>query len=220
MELPEHLVVLAPHPDDEVFGCGQLMANMREAGKKVSIVYLTCGEGSHRNCCETEEKEIAQARTNLAEKACEISNCDGEQIWAGIIDGDINSERDEKRIEEIVREIHNRDKVDAIAAPHRFEGWKDHENTYLIGKNVAQTMRLPFYEYCVWFWFSMPYSKMLKCKWKDVKFVRGFADTKEEAAKVYLTEKGPCGKPWSGVLPKIFVDANLGKRELFFGNQI
>jgi LmbE family N-acetylglucosaminyl deacetylase len=39
------LLVIAPHPDDEVLGAGGLMQQVHEAGGRVRVVYLTDGDG-------------------------------------------------------------------------------------------------------------------------------------------------------------------------------
>jgi len=40
----EKLLVFAPHPDDDVIGCGGTIANNTAQGNQVTIVYLTSGE--------------------------------------------------------------------------------------------------------------------------------------------------------------------------------
>jgi LmbE family N-acetylglucosaminyl deacetylase len=42
-----HLVVVAPHPDDESLGMGGLIAAAQESGAGVTVVFLTDGEASH-----------------------------------------------------------------------------------------------------------------------------------------------------------------------------
>ena len=39
---------------------------------------------------------------------------------------------------------------------------------------------------------------------------------KLKAIEQYVTPLAPCGKPWSGVLPKAFLKAARWKRELYF----
>lgn len=43
----QRLVVVAPHPDDEVLGCGGLIAAARAAGMPVLIIALTDGEQAY-----------------------------------------------------------------------------------------------------------------------------------------------------------------------------
>ena len=47
LDVPEgtRLLVIAPHPDDEVLGAGGLMQRVHTGGGKVRIVYLTDGDG-------------------------------------------------------------------------------------------------------------------------------------------------------------------------------
>ena len=42
----ENAVVISPHPDDEIIGCGGTLIRMREAGSKISVVQLTDGSAS------------------------------------------------------------------------------------------------------------------------------------------------------------------------------
>ncbi len=46
LELPEHLIVFAAHPDDETLGAGGLMARASAAGAVVSVVVATDGEAA------------------------------------------------------------------------------------------------------------------------------------------------------------------------------
>lgn len=39
----ERLLIVAPHPDDEIFGCGGLIYRIKKAGGKVFVLFLTVG---------------------------------------------------------------------------------------------------------------------------------------------------------------------------------
>lgn len=39
----KRLLIVAPHPDDEIFGCGGLIYRVKKAGGKVYVLFLTCG---------------------------------------------------------------------------------------------------------------------------------------------------------------------------------
>ena len=40
----QRVLVLAPHPDDEVLGCGGLMSRVKDAGGEVYVHFLTVGD--------------------------------------------------------------------------------------------------------------------------------------------------------------------------------
>lgn len=40
----QKLLVIAPHPDDEVIGCGGLIAKIKDAGGRVYVLFLTVGD--------------------------------------------------------------------------------------------------------------------------------------------------------------------------------
>ena len=71
------------------------------------------------------------------------------------------------------------------------------------------------YEYCVWFWYY-------NAKVADWQQARVLSMTVEEheaklaAIDAYISPLAPCGNPWSGVLPRVFVNANRWKKELYF----
>ncbi len=59
------LLVVAPHPDDEIFGCGGLIRRVKEAGGKVFVLYLTVGTTKDfskkgQSTIEERMKEIAR----------------------------------------------------------------------------------------------------------------------------------------------------------------
>jgi N-acetylglucosamine malate deacetylase 1 len=42
--MTERVLLIAPHPDDEILGCGGSIAKLAAAGHEVRIAYLTSGE--------------------------------------------------------------------------------------------------------------------------------------------------------------------------------
>lgn len=58
----QRLVVVAPHPDDEVLACGALIAMHAARGGEVVIVAVTDGEGSHGGASGTGPTDLAARR--------------------------------------------------------------------------------------------------------------------------------------------------------------
>lgn len=63
-QLPRHarLVVVAPHPDDEVLACGALLQGHAERGCESCIVAVTDGEASHPGLSAQQRAALAQQR--------------------------------------------------------------------------------------------------------------------------------------------------------------
>jgi len=60
----QRFLVFAPHPDDEVLGCGGLIKQAREAGAAVRVVYLTNGDG-FRYAVERQYRTIATSAADF-----------------------------------------------------------------------------------------------------------------------------------------------------------
>lgn len=205
-------LLIAPHPDDEIIGCAGLIQQTLKAGKKIDVVILTGGGKSYSNCCNVDEDTLIEARRKLSRKAAQIIGLPLEHLhFLNYPDGGISYENKEtERLKQLIEEL----SPEAIFIPHKGEGWSDHVE---VG-NIIRKLNLSgiqLYEYCVWFW----YYNVWNIDWKNacvVKMNREEHQRKLKAMDAYITPLAPCGKPWSGVLPKVFVKANQWNKELYF----
>ena len=205
-------VIVAPHPDDEVLGCGGLMQRLTNQGREVHIVFMTGGEGSHRNCCELPEEQIKDARRKLA---CQINPMLGIELphlhSLNYPDGGISRAHSEtERLKNLLDEL----KPTAIFVPHWGEGWPDHINTRAIIKEIVGD-DVALYEFCVWLW----YYNVWHLDWKHAQIFRMTAledQRKQKDVNSYTTPKAPCGCPWSGLLPEVLINAAEWKKEFYF----
>ena len=62
-------IIVAPHPDDEVFGCCGLMQRLIAQGKRVELIIMTGGGKSHAGCCDIDESELIRQRRQLTIRA-------------------------------------------------------------------------------------------------------------------------------------------------------
>jgi N-acetylglucosamine malate deacetylase 1 len=124
-DVMEHqkILVFAPHPDDDIIGCGGSIAKHIKQGNSVSIVYMTSGEACDG---KQDKKEIANTREEEAKAAATIlgveslyflRNPDGKLIY------------DQNKIATIV-EIIRKEKPQIVYAPHARDGHRDHKATY------------------------------------------------------------------------------------------
>jgi len=209
-------VVLAPHPDDETLGCGELIASTVQTGKRVEIVILSDGAGAHNSCCGIAKEILRDAREKDAVDALKILGVSREHIhFMRMPDGCLSSEIPAHKTE--ILDFLNSLGIKTVLVPHPLEGWDDHEAVSRLGDDLEQSGWTRFY-YCVWFYFSMPFRKFGKVAWKTAKCIENTEcnKKKQQAAKIYLTDCAPCGKPFAGVLPEELQNAVLSKKEVYF----
>lgn len=62
LPIKERILIIAPHPDDEVLGCSGLIQRSLKEEKPVDVVILSGGGKSHSGCCSIDEKELIESR--------------------------------------------------------------------------------------------------------------------------------------------------------------
>lgn len=89
-KLPKaRVLVLAPHPDDEVFGCGGTLAKLRRAGSAITVLYLcdgACGtaSGKRNTALITTRKKEARAGLDFLAGKCQT-------VFWGVPDGSLRT---------------------------------------------------------------------------------------------------------------------------------
>jgi len=73
-------LVLAPHPDDETFGCGGTLALHAKAGDSVKVVFLTNGDQGDRSG-KYDKAEYVTLRRHEAEQACACLGVTDLEFW-------------------------------------------------------------------------------------------------------------------------------------------
>lgn len=74
----KRVLVVAPHPDDEAFGCGGAIRGHADAGDPVTVLFLTSGEGGGHG---RDRVETAGLREEEAKRAGEILGVSGIEFW-------------------------------------------------------------------------------------------------------------------------------------------
>lgn len=206
--------IIAPHPDDETIGCAGLIQQLLAAGKRVDIIYMTGGGKSHRGCCDIDEATLIENRRRLAKASADILNLPHDNLhFLDYPDGGIAYECNEtSKLRNLLKELN----PETVLIPHKGEGWDDHIKTGEIVKSLLKDSNTTaIYEYCVWFW----YYNVWNIDWENARTVTMTNEQhkkKLQAMDAYTKPLAPCGKPWSGVLPEVFIWANKWNKELYF----
>lgn len=126
-----HALVFAPHPDDEVFGCGGAIMRHVEEGVPVTVVIVT--DGAFDVKAEESANYILQ-RQQESNTAAKILGYGSPQFW-GYADRQVAY--GEKLVQEIVKTIQDK-QADLVYAPSVFEMHPDHR---VIGMAVVEAVR-------------------------------------------------------------------------------
>jgi LmbE family N-acetylglucosaminyl deacetylase len=68
-----NVLVIAPHPDDEVLGCGGTLCRQVEAGDRVEVVFLTSGELGLKQLPREEAWRIREAEAGKAARILRLA---------------------------------------------------------------------------------------------------------------------------------------------------
>lgn len=128
------VVVLAPHPDDEVLGCGGVIRKHIEEGDDVTVLFLTDGRWGKKPYDNPEH--IAQLRQAEAIAACRVLGTTQTHFF-GREDGSLNA--DLKTVKEVLQVVMCC-QPEVVYAPHPIDPHPDHRATYKIAEMVLKEM--------------------------------------------------------------------------------
>lgn len=119
----KNILVLAPHPDDEIIGCGGTLYKHHLAGDKITVVYMT--DGSRGAEPVLWGKNLVQKRKKEAEAAAKIIGID-ELIFLDNPDGELTVNKYTlNQIKQVLEKV----KPDLVYLPFILERHSDHRVT-------------------------------------------------------------------------------------------
>jgi LmbE family N-acetylglucosaminyl deacetylase len=162
-------LVFAPHPDDEVLGCGGTIALKAAAGADVQIVIMTDGRTFHARFVDAptltrvRRHEALEAATHigLASAAYTFLDYEDQQLH-------LHAEQAQRQVLELLRRFNPQQ----VFVPHRHDRLEDHVATFSIVSSALRTHkgRAALLENPVWLWNSWPWTEDLRQE--DPKLVR------------------------------------------------
>lgn len=216
MPLYNKILVIAPHPDDETLGCGGLIRRTIEGNKSVYIVLLTGGENCFFDSGVFNKDFLKEKRRELTKMVAKSNRVPIENIFfLDFKDGGVNDKDFEmNKLIAILDSIN----PDAVFFPHHFEIHNDHVQANAIMRKITNKSA-DLFEYCVWFWYFMPFNKIISISWKN-SYLFSMRKDEKEAKKndldIYLDAKNEAGRRYSGDMTKILLRSCYWKKELFF----
>lgn len=145
------LIVLAPHPDDEVLACGGLLAAMAERQEDIQLISVTDGEGSHPGSPQWPTARLRAQRRQESEEAVanlglELSRLSWQRL--ALTDGQV-AERAESLIALLSEDLRP---GDVLLSTWRHDGHCDHEAVGHCAAQAAANTGATLLEIPVWAW--------------------------------------------------------------------
>ena len=152
--MKKKIIIFAPHPDDETWGCGGTIAKRISEGYEVLIVVLTDGRYAFKKVLginsDPTPEELKKIRKEEVKRAVKILGVPEENIvFLDFIDGEL--EKHEKEAEEKIDKILRKNQPSEIYVPYKKDCHPDHRATYRIVKNVVKKLGIsaPIYQYSI-----------------------------------------------------------------------
>ena len=132
----ERVVVIAPHPDDEMIGCAGTMIRHRQAGDQTRIVVMT--DGRRSRACGFDPPVMAERRREEAGEAARRLGADLD--WLGLPEGEWTAEVGAAALERILSEL----SPTVIYVPSAIDYHPEHRRVAAALAAIASTLPAPF----------------------------------------------------------------------------
>lgn len=142
------VVIVSPHPDDEVLGTAGIFLHCKNSALQCVLVSVTSGEASHPDSRLWSPKQLARAREQESAKALTLLCPSSSTVHLKIPDGEVRAHqiRLEAQLEHLLQP------ADAVFCPWRFDGHPDHEATAAACLRVAIGIGCSLFEVPIWAW--------------------------------------------------------------------
>lgn len=144
------LVVVAPHPDDEVLGVAGLLLHAARAGLPVTIVAVTDGEASHPGSAWTGERMATRRRAESASALRHLGLADARVHRCAIGDGTVADHEDQ--LVEVLGDLLEPGSI--CVATWRRDGHPDHDATGRAAACAVATSDARLLEHPIWAWHT------------------------------------------------------------------
>ena len=131
-------LVLAPHYDDEILGCGGLLGQLCERGSKVRVLFLSDGSGGAEGApVDTDGAGYAARRRDEAAAVAELVGF--EPVFVGLPDGALETRVDD--LKRVVAEQLETHEPELVLVPSPLEVTSDHRAVFAALFEVLNGLR-------------------------------------------------------------------------------
>jgi LmbE family N-acetylglucosaminyl deacetylase len=146
----QRVCIFAPHPDDEVLGCGGLLQQLAANGNPIVLIHVTNGTQSHPNSQIYSQESLDIIRPQESVKALEVLGVANQvtTMALNLADGNVFAQQDQfhQKLSAIIQSD------DILITTFINDGHPDHEATGQVVASFAKQQHLACYEVLIWAW--------------------------------------------------------------------
>lgn len=144
-------VIIAPHPDDEVLGCGGLMHQLAQLGRPLKLISVTDGSASHPGSATWPVERLSVIRPQESAEALrrlDLPMHSLQWIRGGFTDTTVAAHEDQLAsfIERYLQP------TDVVITTWASDGHSDHEAVGRASARAAQAVGARFHQVPIWAW--------------------------------------------------------------------
>ncbi|MEW9901874.1 PIG-L deacetylase family protein [Pseudomonas putida] len=189
------LVLVAPHPDDEILMAGGLLAGFAGREHDLLLVSVTDGEASHPGSSQWTEHRLRRQRPLESRQALQLLGLDLAQLdWQRLHLKDGAVPRDEAFLVNYLGQLLKAD--DLLLTTWRGDGHADHEAVGRAAAQACKARKVQLAEVPVWAWHwaraddpSLPWPRAHRIALDETRLAR-----KRQALSAYLSQLQPDGE--------------------------
>lgn len=210
------VLIIAPHPDDEVLGCGGLLQMLAAGDYEITLIAVTDGSASHPGSRIWSPERLAWVRPAETTEALQrLSVDDIKVVRARIQDG--NVKRYQRPLAALIARLAQPD--DVIFSTWRYDGHPDHEASYRAAVAAALHCGARLIELPIWMWHwarpgdpRIPWHRM-----RRLALDQPVIERKRAAVRCYRSQLESDDSTGSGpILPAHVLERLLHPQEFYF----
>lgn len=209
------LVVVAPHPDDEIAACGGLLQLAAAHGVPVLLVAVTDGEGSHPGSPDWPQDRLRAARPRETDEALACLGVPAAVLRLGLPDGGVTA----REAALAARLTDALQAGDVVATTWRYDGHPDHESTARACAGAARRAGAALLETPVWGWhWSAPDDEAMPlARARKLALSPGMVARKRAALACFRSQVLPDASTGAApILPAHALERLLNSYEVYF----
>ena len=214
----DRILIISPHPDDEIIGCAGLIQKALKQQKEVYVLMVTGGEAVWDSSLIDRAELIAKRKELMLSAASIIGLPHDHFIHLGWSDGKlietVENQEKQRKLVQVIDSV----KPSLILLPHPFEISEDHNaiNTILFNSLKISNNNFSVFNFKI---HSMRFLREFILGWKKsytISLDKEEYQIKRQALDVYIEPLTDFGKPYSGSFAPSLLFWMRWDKELFF----